>query len=171
MVNYMMVSYRRASWKMSNRWAWLVGVSLMVALHAGAQSLKFEASLIWGTEDPKPEDPKIKKVDPALSKRLKSVFKWPHYFTVNRQKFELAENANKDLKMSRQCRVNVVNLGGREIKVTLFGEGKRVVEKTQTIALGELVVLAGDDKNDTAWFVILKNPDPVQDKKAESDKK
>ena len=37
----------------------------------------------------------------------------------------------------------------------LYGQGKMVVRKTQKIKAGELLVLAGDDKNDTAWFVVL----------------
>ena len=40
-------------------------------------------------------------------------------------------------------------------EVELIGEGKKLVQKRQAIKAGELVVLAGPDKNDTAWFVIL----------------
>jgi hypothetical protein len=39
--------------------------------------------------------------------------------------------------------------------VKLYGKGKLTVRKTQKINRSELLVLAGDDKNDTAWFVVL----------------
>ena len=37
----------------------------------------------------------------------------------------------------------------------LFGKGKLVVKKRQRILPGETVVIAGDDKDYNAWFVVL----------------
>jgi len=41
--------------------------------------------------------------------------------------------------------------------VKIFGEGKHLRTVRQPIPPGEMLVLAGDDKNDTAWFVVLTN--------------
>ena len=57
--------------------------------------------------------------------------------------------------MSDQCEIEVQSLGNASVELKLYGQGKMVVRKTQKIKAGELLVLAGDDKNDTAWFVVL----------------
>ena len=57
--------------------------------------------------------------------------------------------------MSDDCEIEVQNLGNSSIEVKLYGKGKLAVRKTQKISPSELLVLAGDDKDDTAWFVVL----------------
>ena len=57
--------------------------------------------------------------------------------------------------MSDHCEIEVDNFGNSSIEVKLYGKGKMVVKKTQKIKPGELLIFAGDDKNDTAWFVVL----------------
>ena len=87
--------------------------------------------------------------------KLRGVFKWKNYYEVNRQNFTVTSSAPKKVKMSGQCEIEVQNLGGSSVELKLYGQGKMVVRKTQKIKSGELLVLAGDDKNDTAWFVVL----------------
>jgi hypothetical protein len=58
--------------------------------------------------------------------------------------------------MSAKCNLEVEYLGNSNVELKLFGKGKMVVSKRQTISLGEIAVLAGPDENDTAWFVVLR---------------
>jgi len=117
--------------------------------------LSLQAQLVWGTNNDKPDDPKLKDVDPKVTDKLRGVFKWKNYYEVNRQNFTVTSSAPKKVKMSGQCEIEVQNLGGSSVELKLYGQGKMVVRKTQKIKSGELLVLAGDDKNDTAWFVVL----------------
>ena len=117
--------------------------------------LTFQAQLLWGTNNDKPNDPKLKDVDPKVTDKLRGVFKWKNYFEVNRQKFTVTGAGPKRVKMSEHCEIEVQNLGNSSVELKLYGKGKMVVRKTQRIKSGELLVLAGDDKNDTAWFVVL----------------
>jgi len=64
-------------------------------------------------------------------------------------------SSKKRVRMSEKCEIEVENLGDSTVEVKLFGEGKMVVRKKQALPTGELLVLAGEDKNDTAWFVVL----------------
>ena len=117
--------------------------------------LNLQAQLVWGTNNEKPDDPKLKDVDPRVKDKLRGVFKWKNYFEVNRQDFTVTATGPKKVKMSDLCEVQVQNLGNSSVELKLYGQGKMVVRKTQKIKTGELLVLAGDDKNDTAWFVVL----------------
>jgi len=94
-------------------------------------------------------------VDRSVAEKLRKVFKWKNYFEVNRQHFTVPVGSPKSVKMSDDCRIEVQNLGNASIEVKLYGKGKLAVRKTQKISLSELLVLAGDDKDDTAWFVVL----------------
>ena len=121
----------------------------------GAGELNLQAQLVWGTDDNKPKDPSLKDVEPKLKKKLKDVFKWKNYFVCRDLTFFVPNSSTKKIQMSSRCQIQVENLGGSRIEVKLYGEGNLLVTKKQILSPGELLVLAGDDKNNTAWFVVL----------------
>ncbi len=125
---------------------------------SGSTDLNLQAQLVWGTNKEKPDDPNLKEVDPIVAEKLRKVFKWKNYFEVKRQNFTVAVGSPKKVKMSDECEIEVQNLGNSSIEVKLYGKGKLAVRKTQKISPSELLVLAGDDKDDTAWFVVLSQP-------------
>lgn len=125
------------------------------SVNSASNDLNLSAQLIWGTNNDKPDDPKLKDVAPDVAEKLRGVFKWKNYFEVNREDFKVGSSATKKVRMSNQCEIEVQNLGGSSVEVKLYGKGKLVVKKRQVIKAKELLVLAGDDKNDTAWFVIM----------------
>lgn len=117
--------------------------------------LAIKATLIWGCDDEKPTDPKIKPVSPELAKRLKGIFKWKHYFEVKSEAAKVPDKATKKFVLSDKCTVEVKN-EGKSCNAKFFGEGKLLKAIDQPLKPGEDIVLAGDDpKNMTAWFVIL----------------
>ncbi len=143
---------------------WLLGTLLalltlalpdLLAAPPSKNDLHVQAQLVWGTDGDKPPDPEVKRLDEATRKKLGSVFKWKNYFEVDRQNFKVAVAAKHRVRMSPKCEVEVENLGSAQVEVKLFGEGKMVVKKRQTLKAGELLILAGDDKNQNAWFVII----------------
>ena len=124
--------------------------------HAAAGDLKFEAKLLWGTDEANPKDPDLKDVDPKIVEKLRSVFKWKSYFEIESKKdVVVPKGVQTKLKMSAKCQLEIRNLGEERVEVTLVGEGKRVVNRKQTVNPGELIVLGGEGQNATAWFVIL----------------
>ena len=129
-------------------------ISLPSAL-AATGDLHVQAQLVWGTDGDKPPDPDLKRLDEATRKKLGSVFKWKNYFEVDRQNFKVTLSTKKRVRLSPKCEVEVENLGDSQVEVKLFGEGKMVVKKRQVLKAGELLILAGDDKNQNAWFVII----------------
>ena len=122
---------------------------------AAKGDLHVQAQLVWGTDGDKPPDPGVKRLDEATRKKLGSVFKWKNYFEVDRQNFKVTLSAKNRVRLSPKCEVEVENLGDSQVEVKLFGEGKMVVKKRQVLKAGELLILAGDDKNQNAWFVII----------------
>jgi hypothetical protein len=120
-----------------------------------------EAQLLWATDDAKSPNPNHKPVDAALEKKLKSIpLKYKHYFEVKRQAFTINDQAYSKVEMSKHCYIEVKDKGETRVTVKLYGEGKFVKRLDGPLPKGETVAIAGDDKNGTAWLVVVYSCEP-----------
>ncbi len=89
--------------------------------------MKFQAFLLWGTDDSKPPEGKAyKPVDPDIRQKLKELpLKWTHWFEVNRKDFAVTQGAMNEVSMSEKCQVNVKKLAGSEVEVFPDWQGQR----------------------------------------------
>lgn len=126
---------------------------------AHAAELKLEAQLIWGTNDEKSPNPKHKPVEPEVRKRLVEdlPLKWKNYFEVNRKAFTVPEKGSKKVEMSDKCAIEVKELDGGKVEVSLFGKaGELVYKRTQALSKGDILALGGNAPDKTAWLVTIK---------------
>jgi len=142
-------------------WMSVSALCLMAGLsRSSAADLKLEAQLIWGTNDAKSPDPNHKPVDPDVAKKLKTLpFKWANYYEVTRKQFTVPESGVRSETMSKECEIQVKNLGKAVVEFSLVGRGEHVGKITQSLPKGELLVTGGNAPNFTAWFVVLKQAD------------
>ena len=124
-----------------------------------AAELKLEAKLIWATNEEKSPDPNHKPVDPATAEKLRKIFKWKSYFVVNRLVKVVPSRGSNRFELSKQCTVEIRELEGPRVEVKLIGDGKEVHKTTKSLSRGEWFTYAGDDKNESAWFVIITELD------------
>jgi hypothetical protein len=118
---------------------------------------KYIAILIWATDGSKPDDPHLKDVDEHFRGKLKKIFKWQNYYEVNRQTFTLKNGEkNKMVKLSEKCELKLDQSEQEGMAVELIGEGKPMKKVKQAMPLTDWLVVGGDDKNATAWFVVIK---------------
>jgi hypothetical protein len=142
-------------------WGLAMGWIAAPGAFAGEAISKLEVQLIWGSNEEKSPDPSHKSVEPATRKKLQNVFKWKHYFEVTRCSISVPDKKSSGkVRLSPKCEIEARSLGGPNIEVKLFGEGKYLVSKRHSFAAGESLVLAADDKEGTAWFVVLNLPKP-----------
>jgi hypothetical protein len=141
--------------------AWvLTGVVLLG--HLGpvhASEIKLEARLIWGTNDDKFNDPHVKPVDAATAEKFRKIFQWKRYFEVHRQVVTIPSRGTKRIEMSKKCVLDITELQGPKVEVVLVGDGKPVNKTTKNLSKGEWFTIAGDDKDGTAWFVLITQLD------------
>ena len=140
---------------------WFSAALLLLACgeqHTQAADMKFQAFLLWGTDDSKlPEGKPYKPIEPDISQKLKTLpLKWTNWFEVNRVAFAVPQGATKEVPMSEKCQVKVKQVSGSEVEVSLIGKGKEVVKRKQSLPKGEMLVLGGNAPNSTAWLVLLK---------------
>jgi hypothetical protein len=96
-------------------------------------------------------------VDAELSANLHRMFKWKNYFEITNQVADIPENKTRDLKMSDRCTLRIKNLGGSRVEINCIGEGKEVHKRADTLLPHTWLVLGGNDKNNTAWFIGLRS--------------
>ena len=127
-------------------------------LRTQAAGMKFQAFLVWGTDDSKPPEGKAyKPVTAEIKQKLKDLpLKWTNWFEVNRKECVVPHIGTKEVPMSTKCQVNVKRVGAAEVEVSLIGKGKEVVRQKQALPKGEMLVLGGNAPNSTAWLVVLK---------------
>src|ERR1039458_2786674 len=125
---------------------------------AQADDTKFQAFLLWGTDESKPPEGKAyKPVNPEIRQKLKDLpLKWANWFEVNRVDFAVPQGATKDVPISEKCQLSVKKLAGSDVEIYLMGKGKEVVKRKQSLPKGEMLVLGGNAPNSTAWLVVLK---------------
>jgi hypothetical protein len=140
---------------------------LMTSWAAGevqAGDVKFQVALVWGTNKEKLDDPTLKEVDPKLKESLQRFLKWKHYYEVNRDRnkepFVVSDKGSSKRKLSDKCEIEARLVEGRDqgkpmVEVKVIGEGKLVKTVRQPIVAKESLTIAGDDKNDTAWAIVL----------------
>jgi hypothetical protein len=127
----------------------------LAATAARAADMKLEARLVWGTNDEK-GGPNCKPVDAGLSARLHRTFKWSNYFEITKQVAAIPEKQTRDLRMSDRCTLRIRNLGGSRVEINCIGEGKQVHKREDTLMPHTWLVLGGNDKDNTAWFIALR---------------
>ena len=138
--------------------AWLCVFFLLSSVGATsvlAADPKLEVLLIWGTHGETSPDEKHKPLDEDLVKKLK-MFKWKKYFTVNRLEVTPNSRSSQKIRLSPHSEVAVKALDGSRYEINVYGKGKHVRKITEKITKQDSLVIAGDDKNDCAWFILIR---------------
>ncbi len=139
----------------SKAFTWLSCFVLMAsagATQVSAADSKLEVHLVWGTNDEGTS--KHKSLEPLLAKKL-GMFKWKKYYTVNRKEIALDQDPQK-ISLSKKCDIKVKQLDEHRYEINVYGEGKHVRKITEKITKEDSLVIAGDDKNDCAWFILIR---------------
>jgi len=128
---------------------------IQTALASEPVETRVQAVLVWGTNESQPSGKNIKELDAKLRERLANIFKWRNYFEVSRKTAGVTPSKPQLVKLSDDCSVDIKLLPDNQAEVKLIGKGKTIVTRRHSLAKPDALVLAGDDKNNTAWFVVL----------------
>jgi hypothetical protein len=128
---------------------------IQTALASEPAETRVQAVLVWGTNESQPSGKNIKELDAKLRERLANIFKWRNYFEVSRKTAGVTPSKPQLVKLSDDCSVDIKLLPDNQAEVKLIGKGKTIVTRRHSLAKPDALVLAGDDKNNTAWFVVL----------------
>lgn len=138
----------------------MVFASLLVAgtISARADEFKFEAQLIWATNDQKSPEEKHKAVEAEIQKKLESLgLKWKNFFEVKRVAFTAPKGESGKVVISEKCSISVKVLEDKKLEVIFYGKkGEVCSRQIQPLKTDEVLVHGGNAANETAWLVTLK---------------
>jgi hypothetical protein len=135
----------------------LLGILLFVAAGAHAQNLRLDLRLIWGSNE---TNASLQTAEPKIIEGLTNIFKWTNYYQITNKSATLAPNTSQTVDISSKCRLEIKNLGGEKIEVTIVGEGQALQKVNQPLDNGKWVALAGPDKNNNAYFICIRSKKP-----------
>ena len=138
-----------------SRFIFLVALLLFVSggfVVAQADPITVQARLVLGTST---EQKGKTEVSDTIRKRLAKVFKWMKYYELRSRRLDIVDGATKTAKLSKTTKIEVSNRKNGRIAVSLFSEGKMLIQKSQTLKASSYMVLAGGSGTDSAWFIVL----------------
>jgi hypothetical protein len=106
-----------------------------------------------------PTEASWKPVGPKLQKRLSPVFRWDHYWEVNRLMVNVEPTKTKRLHLSKDREVEIVPRGEREIEIRVYRDGQ-MIRKSRQAADVKMSIMGGDREKDEAWFVVVRRDAP-----------
>lgn len=149
--------------KPQNTLAWFgaLVLGLLVADVRATQAgeAKFEAQLIWATNDEKPPKDDYKPVDEETRKKLEGLgLKWKNFFVVKRKEFETKNGESGKVEISEKSAISVKLLEDKKVEVVFYGKkGEECSRRKQPLKAGETLIHGGNvPENATAWLVTLK---------------
>jgi hypothetical protein len=125
-------------------------------LSAAESGIRVEAILVWATQVAKTNDASLKVLEPQLTKKLRSAYKWDLYYEVKRKEATVSGKDATHIQISEKCSLDIKHLGSHRVEVNLTGKGKAISRSVESLAHGYLMVLSGDDKNDNAWLIVIR---------------
>jgi hypothetical protein len=137
----------------------VAGLLLTTGATPVAATPKFEAMLVWGTNDEKAPNDSYKPVDAETRKKLESLgLKWKHYYVVKKVEFDAPNGDSGKVAISDKSSLQVKIQPDKKVEVTFFDKkGEECSRRTQTLKPGDMLVHGGNvPDNTTAWLVTLK---------------
>ena len=121
-----------------------------------AEEMKVRAQLVWGTNLKESKKPGHKPVDEETAEKLQKIFTWKNYFLEKNVVATVPNRGTETIQLSKKCTVKIRELPGSSVEIQLIGKGRPVQNATKAFPKGEWIIIGGDDRNECAWFVILK---------------
>ncbi len=116
--------------------------------------------LVRGTTEKEPPSSDCKPIGPKISKTFLPVFKWSHYWEMNRQEVKVAVGGKKTVRLNQQRSVEIDLTDKTKRKVTAF-EGDKPVFKTVDPIGNSMSIIGGDRDTNSSWFIVVRGDKPV----------
>src|SRR6478736_1552825 len=140
-------------------WALVFGLFIGNANAVLAGEAKFEAQLVWATNDDKPPGDDYKPVDAETHKKLESLgLKWKRFYGVKTKKIETKNGESGKIEISEKSAIAVKLLDDKKVEVIFYGKkGEECSRRNQPLKPGEILCFGGNvPENASAWLVTLK---------------
>jgi hypothetical protein len=136
------------------------GLGVLPGQGAQEEAVTYYVQLVRGTDQATPPSPHSKAIGPKLSSRLRTVFRWGHYWEICQHEVRVMPGHSTRLNLNNERQVEILRGTNNTRKVTAFHRGKALT--TLTAPAGEdMTILGGDREGQTSWFIVVRRDKPT----------
>jgi hypothetical protein len=115
--------------------------------------------VILGTDKPCPN---CHEVGPKLSKKLSPVFRWKHYWELERRKVSIQPKGTTRVELARDRRIEITLVKADQVEVRLYRRSGLVTKTRHTLG-GQMSILGGEEETRESFFVVVRGDEPKND--------
>jgi hypothetical protein len=119
----------------------------------------YYAQLIRGTDSAAPVQPHWKPIGSKLSHRLSPLFRWKHYWEVNRLAIAVEDHKPRKARLSSEREVEILLQPPKIAEVRLYRNGELQRASRQRLDTA-MFIMGGERTADEAWFVVVRRDKP-----------
>ena len=129
------------------------------ATAATEQPVPFYLQLVHGNDQATPPVPDGKAIGPKLSKQLRSVFKWEHFWELKRDTVALKIGEKARKKMSAEREVEIERRDAKTVEIRIFRDGKLKRTSAQSVDT-RFAIFGGEKGPEASWFIVVRRDEP-----------
>ncbi|HXR07878.1 MAG TPA: hypothetical protein VN765_11150 [Candidatus Acidoferrum sp.] len=123
-------------------------------------ALTFYLQTIHGNDEDRPPTPEARPIGAKLDHRLRSVWKWKHYWELKRDLAVVKPGQRVRRRMSAEREVELELADLRSMTARIYFNGRLTRSRTQP-AEGAFYIVGGDEGQDQSWFIVVRRDRPL----------
>ena len=127
------------------------------ALSAVETTKALYVQFIWGTDQARPAH--SREIGPKLSRKLSPVFRWKHYWELDRRKVVVRSQNTTRVDLPRDRKLEIEFVRPEEIEIRLCRR-TGLITKTRQVINGKMAILGGEEESKDSFFVVVRQDEP-----------
>ncbi len=120
--------------------------------------------MIHGNDNDTPPTLDAKPIGPRLNERLRSVWRWKHYWELKRDSVVVKPGQKVRKRMSAEREVEIELRDLRRMTARIYFNGRLTRSRNQP-AEGAFYISGGDKGQDQSWFIVVRRDRPLDSEK------
>ena len=137
----------------------VIALGINFRAEAEEQPVTYYIQLIRGTTQSAPQNSTWHAIGPRLSEQLSPVFRWNHYWEVDRKTASVERGKVKKIQLNKERTVEIELVKPTVSEIRLYLNGNLVRVSRQSIQSG-ISIMGGDRETDESWFVVVRRDKP-----------
>jgi len=134
-----------------------LAAGLMIG-HGAEPGKPVYVQFIWGTDRDCPTK-NCREIGPRLSHKLSPVFRWKHFWELDRKKLVLTPQKLTRVELQGDRKLEVLLVKPGELEVRLYRRSG-LITKTRHTYTGQMFILGGEEDTRESFFVVVRPDDP-----------
>jgi len=137
----------------------LFSLAVTVAIGVAAENSKpLFVQFIRGTDRECPNGT-CREIGPKLSSRLSPVFRWKHFWEIDRKKLLVQPKKVTRVELSGDRRLEIQFTRANEVEVRLYRRSGLVTHQRHRLN-NQMFILGGEDESHESFFVVVRQDEP-----------